>query len=153
MAACVPMNFRSRFGQLGLLLGCLSFSQGCGPTAPPPAATSPEAAAIVAQKAVAGVGKQGQKLREHSDVAKIISGPAATLINVKQKAILEIQIPHALQLFQATEGRMPKSHDEFMEKIVQFNQLTLPELPEGAVYHFNTELGELWVYPENEVPQ
>lgn len=147
------MNNRFRRFGPGLLAGCLCFTQGCGPAAPPPAATAPEAPAVVAQKAVAGVGKQGQKLREHSDVAKIISGPAATLINVRQKAILEIQIPHALQLFQATEGRMPKTHEEFMEKIVQFNQLTLPELPAGAVYHFNTELGELWVYPENEVPQ
>lgn len=153
MTVSLLNSIRIRHLALNLTVGCLCFSQGCGPAAPPPAVTAPEAPAVVAQKAVAGVGKQGQKLREHSDVAKIISGPAAALINVKQKAILEIQVPHALQLFQATEGRMPKSHDEFMEKIVQFNQLTLPELPDGAVYHFNTELGELWVYPENEVPQ
>ena len=46
-------------------------------------------------------------------------------------------ITHALNLFNATEGRYPKSHDEFMEKIVKFNQLTLPELPEGEEYIFD----------------
>lgn len=136
-----------------LAIGCIVvFACGCSPTpspAPPPAAP----AEVVAQKAVAGVGKQGQSLKGDTGVAKMISGPAAALINVKQKAVLEIQIPHALQLFQATEGRIPRSHAEFMEKIVQANQLVLPELPEGGVYHFDTEKGELWVYPADEVPQ
>ena len=83
----------------------------------------------------------------------MFSGPASALFNVQQKAVLEIQIPHALQLFEATEGRLPKSHEEFMEKIVKANNLVLPELPEGAVYKFDTEKGELWVYPEDEVPE
>ena len=107
---------------------------------------------MAAQKAVAGVGKQGQSLRNDTGVAKMISGPAAALFNVKQKAVLEIQIPQALQLFQATEGRLPKSHEEFMEKIVTANNLVLPELPSGAVYRFNTDKGELWVYPKDELP-
>ncbi len=138
-------------------LGCATLvgSLGCGPTSPPAPAPAPpaEASEVVAQKAVAGVGKQGQSLRNDTGVAKMISGPAAALFNVKQKAVLDIQIPHALQLFQATEGRLPKSHDEFMEKIVTANNLVLPELPAGAVYRFNTDKGELWVYPEDELPK
>lgn len=141
------------------LAGCLGCSLvawmlGCGPAAPPPPPPPPPAAPeVVAQKAVAGVGKKGQSLRNDTGVAKMISGPASALFNVQQKAVLEIQIPHALQLFQATEGRLPKSHEEFMEKIVAANNLVLPELPEGAVYQFDTEKGELWVYPEDEVPE
>lgn len=134
--------------------GLLGWMLGCGPTAPPPApAPPPPAQDVVAQKAVAGVGKKGQSLRNDTGVAKMISGPASALFNVQQKAVLEIQIPHALQLFQATEGRLPKSHEEFMEKIVTANNLVLPELPAGAVYKFDTEKGELWVYPEAEVPK
>lgn len=137
-----------------LSCGLLGWMLGCGPTAPPPAPTPPPPAQdVVAQKAVAGVGKKGQSLRNDTGVAKMISGPASALFNVQQKAVLEIQIPHALQLFLATEGRLPKSHEEFMEKIVTANNLVLPELPAGAVYKFDTEKGELWVYPEDEVPE
>ena len=125
---------------------------GCQPTTPTPPAAQQEPAKIQAQQALAGVGKRGQSLNDDQGVAKMISGPAAALMRIEQKAVLEIQIPHALQLFKATEGRVPKSHQEFMEKIVKANLLTLPELPEGAVYQFNTEKEQLWVYPADEVP-
>jgi hypothetical protein len=123
----------------------------------PPEATSSVAApepdnAIVASKAKAGVAKQGQLLQKHTDTQKIISGPANALLQFKQTAVFDLQVAPALKLFQASEGRFPKSHEEFMEKIIKANSLQLPELPEGAVYRFNTEVGELWVYPENEAP-
>lgn len=124
---------------------------GCGDNAADPTETSAEAPvnATVAQRATAGVGKQGQSLKDRPD---IIAGPVKVLFKVKQKAVLDIQIPQALQLFNALEGRMPNSHTEFMQKIVEANRLVLPELPEGAVYRFNTEKGELWVYPVDEAP-
>jgi hypothetical protein len=127
-------------------------SIACTPTKPQPSAP-PETTAAPAQKATAGVGKKGQSLRDNKGVASIISMPAATFFNVEQKMVLDVQVPKALQLFQATEGRFPKSHEEFMQKIVQANQFSLPELPAGAVYHFDSEKGELWVYPEGEVPK
>lgn len=131
-------------GILFTLLGCEE-----------PTTTSVEqdpATPIQAQKAVAGVGKKGQSLKNETGVGAIIAGPARTLMNIEQKAVLEFQIPPAVQMFKATNGRFPKSHDEFMEKIVKFNRLQLPELPDGAVYRFNSEKGELWVYPEDKVP-
>ncbi len=134
-------------------LGLIAWGLGCAPQAPAPPPPPAAPADVVAQKAVAGVGKQGQSLRNDTGVAKMISGPVSVLFKTKQKAVLDIQIPHALNLFEATEGRLPKSHDEFMQRIVKANNLVLPELPEGAVYHFNTEKGELWVYAEDEVPQ
>jgi hypothetical protein len=147
------MLYSYRFIVSSLALSLIAWGLGCAPPAasPPAAATPP--AEVVAQQAVAGVGKQGQSLRDDTGVAKMISGPASVLFNTRQKAVLEIQIPHALNLFQATEGRFPKSHEEFMQSIVKANNLVLPELPAGAVYRFNTEKGQLWVYPENEVPQ
>ncbi len=114
---------------------------------------APPAPPVAPQKAVAGVGKQGQILRQHTGIAKIISGPALARFNLEQRAVLEFQIPPAIQQFKALEGRFPKSHEEFMEKIVEANRFVLPELPAGNVYRFNPELGELWVYPEDEAPQ
>lgn len=39
-------------------------------------------------------------------------------------------VDHALNLFMASEGRYPKDHDEFMEKIVEFNNIELEKLKE-----------------------
>lgn len=131
-----------------LCFGLALVQTGCQPdsTAEAPA-DAPAAAAVVSQQALAGVGKKGQSLNDNTGVASIISGPASVLFKVEQKVVLEIQIPQALQLFKATEGRFPASHQEFMQKIVQANRLQLPELPEGAVYRFEPDKGELWVHP------
>jgi hypothetical protein len=139
------------WGCTWLIVTSVLASVGCQPNSPP-APTAEPPAEVAPQKAVAGVGRQGQKLKDDTGVARIISGPAASLFNFQQKAVLDIQIPQALQLFQATEGRMPKSHEEFMQKIVQANRLVLPDLPAGAVYRFDPDKGELWVYPEHEAP-
>ncbi len=136
-----------------VLAGCQAGSLQSGSSSQPDDAQQSTSGELQqAQKAVAGVGRSGASLRKHTDAQKIISGPASELLQFRQKAVLEIQIPHALELFKATEGRYPNSHQEFMEKIVRANRLTLPELPEGMVYRFNPEKGELWVYPEEEAP-
>lgn len=127
------------------------FALGCQAQSQPSTQTT-EDAEIVAQEALAGVGKEGQSLQNSQGVAKIITGPFSALANFKQKAALEMQVKPALNMFRATNGRFPNSHEEFMEQIVKVNRIQLPELPEGAVYHFNSEKGELWVYPEDEVP-
>ncbi len=125
----------------GLLAGCDPVS----PTASTPPATPP--AATESTKAQVGVGKQGRSLDNETGVGKMISAPVSAFFAVKERVAFDIQIPQALNLFRATEGRFPKSHDEFMQKIVKANQIKLPELPAGMVYRFNTELGELWVDP------
>jgi len=61
-------------------------------------------------------------------------------------------IDHALNLYWATEGNYPKTHDEFMEKIIKFNQIQLPELDEGVEYIYDPEDHKLKIYrPETEV--
>lgn len=137
-----------------LALGCCLLLVGCQTAteeaSPPPEQVQLEP--IPAQRATAGVGKQGEKLQNHNQAQKIISGPASALFQVRQRAIFDIQIPHALQLYKATNGRAPRTHEEFVKEILEPNQLVLPELRAGMVYQFNTETEELWVYPENEVP-
>lgn len=139
----------SLFGLISLLMfaGCDSGTSASGGST---ASEDPDP--IVAQKAVAGVGKEGQGLKDKQGVAGIIAGPISAMVNVKQKVALEIQVKQAVDLYKALNGRFPESHDEFMREIVDKNRIQLPELPDGAVYHFNSEKGELWVYPEEEVP-
>ena len=75
----------------------------------------------------------------------MIVQPARTLFAFKQRAVFEIQIPTAVKLFAATEGRKPNSHDEYMSKIIKANQIKLPELPAGQTYVYDPEQGELMV--------
>jgi hypothetical protein len=48
-------------------------------------------------------------------------------------------IAHALNLFNATEGRYPKDHDEFMTQIIKANNIQLPVLPGGKQYQYDVE--------------
>ena len=54
----------------------------------------------------------------------------------QEKTVFEIQIPQAMDIFKALHGRAPKSHEEFMEKIVRENGIRLPELPDGQQYRY-----------------
>jgi hypothetical protein len=53
--------------------------------------------------------------------------------------ISTMYIQHAVDLFQATEGRYPKDYNEFMTRIVKENQIKLPVLPGGARYAYDVE--------------
>jgi hypothetical protein len=95
-------------------------------------------------KAQVGVGKRGRSLDEYEGV---VVTPAKSLFAVKERLIFEDAIPYALTLFNASEGRFPKSHEEFWEKIVKANNLEaqMPELPEGHRYKYDPETHELMV--------
>ena len=96
-----------------------------------------------------GVGEQGSRIRADDSIpSNLVTGPAKVLFNTREKVIFEIQLPQALGLFKALEGRAPATHDEYMQKIVRANKLQLPKLPEGKVYVYRPEEEELWV--ENE---
>lgn len=127
---------------------CCVMLAGCEPmptatNTPAPAAQTPAESV----KAQVGVGAKGRSLDGETGVGKMVSAPVSAFFAVKERVAFDIQVPQALSLFRASEGRFPKSHQEFMEKIVKANQIKLPELPAGMVYRFNTELGELWVDP------
>jgi hypothetical protein len=144
----------------GLLLSiCMLVSIGCQPAdfivekpapAPAPAATTaavPEVPAGIAQKAEVGVGIRGDSLRKEEGVGKIIASSAVAYFNTKEKIVFEIHIPHALNLYKALEGNFPKTHEQFMNKIIKENQIQLPELKPGMQYKYRPDLGELWVEP------
>lgn len=106
-------------------------------TVPDPPATPTETV-----KADVGVGIKGRSLDSHDG---FIVGPAKAYFAVREKAVFQIQIPHALQLFKATDGTGPKTHEEFMQKIIMENKIKLPQLPPGATYVYNPETEELGV--------
>ena len=89
-----------------------------------------------------GVGKQGQII---GDGGGMLTTPAATLFKTKQRVVFDIQIPQAMRLYQAEHGHFPKSHEEFMEIIIEFNRIPLPELPAGQEYIYDPETAQLMV--------
>lgn len=62
-------------------------------------------------------------------------------------------IEHALNLYWAEHGNYPETHEEFMEKIVAFNQIKLPELDEGVEYIYDPADHKLKIYrPDAAAP-
>ncbi len=132
------------------------------PAAQPPAAQAPAAQAPAQQPAAqqpatqapfvaeAGVGKRGQSLKNETGVGRFIAQPAMSLFAVEQRMVFQVQIPQALDLYKASNGRLPKSHDEFMTQIIKANNIRLPELPAGQVYKFHPDDGQLYVHPAGE---
>ena len=60
-------------------------------------------------------------------------------------------INHALDLYNAEHGNYPRSHEEFMTKIIAANQVALPELDEGQEYTYDPEDHTLKVQPRQGV--
>ena len=127
----------------------LVVSVGCKPTtetradeiaAAKAAAEKPVETEMV--KAEAGVGKEGQKLKGKEG---ILITPVKTLFNTKQRIEFEFRLEPALRLYEGANGHRPKTHEEFMEKIIKFNNIKLPELPAGQEYVYDPAKGELMV--------
>ncbi len=57
--------------------------------------------------------------------------------------VSKLGVTYAIRMFEASEGRYPKNHDEFMERIIKANQIQLPVLPAGAQYQYDVENHEL----------
>ncbi len=80
-----------------------------------------------------------------------ITGPLAVLKNA-QLQIPQLAIEHALNLFQASEGRFPESHSEFMQRIITENQIRLPELAANLKYEYDVANHRLVIVRSTEPP-
>lgn len=109
------------------------------PTNMPQNPTQPVAGAVPAG---VGVGAKGRSLDNESGV---MVEAAKTFFNVRERVVFEAAIPHAISLFEASEGRKPKSHDEFMTRIIAENNIQLPQLPTDRQYYYDPQQGELMV--------
>ena len=101
-----------------------------------------------AKPAQVGVGVQGQSLKEETGIGKLIAQPALTLFQTKEKVVFEIQIPQAMEIYRATDGEYPATHEDFMAKIIKANNILLPKLPAGQEYRYRPEEHQLWVEPK-----
>jgi hypothetical protein len=120
------------------------------PAAPPPNTTAAEDAVTVGTPsgdpnvetvaAKRGVGKTGRY-----EGSGMVVTPIKAYFLTKQRTELEIKIPHALNLYKAEHGHFPKTLEDFMRDIIEFNQVKLPELPAGHRYVYKAETGELMV--------
>ncbi len=73
-------------------------------------------------------------------------GTASLAARVRIQEKMEfLQVDQALNLYKATNGDLPKTHEEFMEKIIKANQINLPTLREGDKYIYDPEKGQLMV--------
>ena len=93
-------------------------------------------------KAQAGVGIKGRSLDEYEGV---IVTPVKTYFKAKERISFEIEFPHALNLYKALDGTVPKDYAELQEKVIAPNNIRLPELPPGHRYDWNAETEELLV--------
>lgn len=62
-----------------------------------------------------------------------------------QEQLIYLSVQHALNLYEATNGSKPKTEEEFMKQVIEFNQIKLPQLPPGHKYRYDPQKGELMV--------
>jgi hypothetical protein len=69
---------------------------------------------------------------------------------IGQAATLNIQ--HAVDLYQAENGRYPKDTNEFMEEIIKKNNISLPLLPHYQEYSYDPNQHKLMIleYPDRK---
>lgn len=109
-------------------------AQEAAPAAPAPARE------MVREEAKAGVGAKGRIEGEG-----ILVTPVKTYFLAKEKITFDIQVAQAMNLYKGEHGFAPKTEEEFWEKIIRFNQIALPELPEGHRYVYDVEKEDLMV--------
>jgi hypothetical protein len=129
-------NVFSQIGRLmvsATILNSLLF--GC---AEPPAPSTVKKPATTTEIGEFAPGAKKEIADPKVPVTDPITGPLAVLKNAQLK-IPQIAVEHALNLFQASEGRFPESHAEFMQRIITENQIRLPQLSAGLNYEYDVQ--------------
>ena len=130
---------------LASIVGCLPPPKPAAKGNADPAtsgATPNESTETEQVKAGVGVGQKGRSLDQHEG---FVVTPVKALFAAKERISFEIEVPHALALYNATEGQGPQSHAEFMEKIIDANLIKLPLLPPGHEYLYDPMTQQLMV--------
>jgi len=119
----------------GLIVSC-SLSFGCGEmnSSSPPVAKTPLPTTDDIGEFKPEAGQEIVPL--DAQVTDPVTGPLEILKKVRIQ-LPTLQIEHALNLYNASEGHYPKTHDEFMTQIIQANRLTLPQLPPDLQYQYD----------------
>jgi len=90
--------------------------------------------------------KKGKLSREQGGYLGSVLGAG---MYAQHQAIF-LQVKNAINLDYGLNGDFPKSHEEFMERVIKFNKLQLPELDEGDQYLYDPEDHTLKIFrPES----
>jgi len=79
--------------------------------------------------------KKGKQVRSVGGYAGAVFGARFWA----EHQIIIDNIKHTLDLYNAEHGNYPKTHEEFMSKIIAANQITLPKLDAGQEYIYDPE--------------
>ncbi len=104
-----------------------------------PSQVDDQSEAYEREVAEAGVGKQGRNYG-----GGIITEPIRQGFRQRQRIIF-LKIDMDMRVFEAANQRLPNSHEEFMEKIINASNIPLPDLPAGERFVYDPERGELMV--------
>ncbi len=116
------------------------------PGGPKPAAAKPKTTDEIGEFDPAD-GKQVVDSRVR--ISNPITGALEAYQPLKEQ-VAGLGIDHAVNLFYATEGRYPKDHDEFMNRIIRENQIRLPVLGSGKSYEYDVANHKLVVVTEGQ---
>lgn len=133
---------------IGVIGVCAFLSVGCMESLEKQTAKSPNS--IVGKK-TQDIGKFDPTAKQQVSDSKINASPGTAAIGAygpTMERISKIEIDHAINLFQAENGRYPKDYDEFMEKIIKANNIQLPVLPAKGQYKYDEENHALVVVRE-----
>jgi len=108
-----------------------------------PSAPSPPSGGTVAVEAKPGVGKKGRDYGGGT-VAAPITTPVEQYFSIRQRVEF-MKLTKSMQLYEVQHDGLPKTHEEFMKKIIEANLINLPELPDGESYRWDPEKGQLMV--------
>jgi hypothetical protein len=91
-------------------------------------------------KAEVGMGVRGRGYN------KGLIGVAVTSLWATKERVALMMIQHNMDLYKAEhDGKGPKTHEEFMQKVVKENDIKLPALPVGQEYEYDPVREELMV--------
>jgi len=95
-------------------------------------------------RAETGVGVRGQSLTPvtANNPVEIVTAPIAAMFRTEQRLIFQ-RVTQAENFFRAEHGRLPNSHEEYMQEIIQKNDIRLPTLPPNQEYFYDADAGEL----------
>jgi hypothetical protein len=82
------------------------------------------------------------KGRRSRDAGGYLGATAASKFYAEHQMKI-LSLDHANQLYWGEHGNWPKSHEEFMKNIVDFNKIVLPEIPEDEEYIYVPDQGEV----------
>ncbi|MFM8223210.1 MAG: hypothetical protein ACKOJF_30245 [Planctomycetaceae bacterium] len=132
----------------GLAVGC---SQPTGSTAPAPAGAKQGIFGKTTQEIGVFDPLAPQRVSDQKVVASDPITAPLTAYGPMVERVSIIAVDQAIALFMATEGRYPKDHDEFMEKVIRANNMKLPVLPNGGQYKYDEQAHTLMVvYPAGQ---